>query len=261
MCLPSCDLSYFCSVSRGRNSPSINISIVISAGRPRVAFRKMSWNWFLTFISQSGWGLFLARRVFTHPTHETVLEVRGYSSSVQGLAQFLCDLIATLGKKQCANELFPLVTQVSPPHGDGWQMGMSSSFNRYVWRWEPPCLMCHVLDALLSVTSDQERFGWVDLGDADASMQLGWRLQVLDQPVWCSWISFFSLSVLCLLVHSLRCLQGSDTNSTQMLSPVLTALTCKAAQWAAAVAVPVLWVGRWSEEVISHTKSVTKQHS
>lgn len=148
MCLPSCDLSYFCSVSRGRNSPSINISIVISAGRPRVAFRKMSWNWFLTFISQSGWGLLLARRVFTHPTHETILEVRGYSLSAQGLAQFLCDLIATLGKKHCANELFPLVTQVSPPHGDGWQMGMSSSFNRYVWRWEPPCLMSHVLDAL-----------------------------------------------------------------------------------------------------------------
>lgn len=118
-CLPSCDLSYFCSVARGTNSPSINISIVISAGRPRVAFRKMSWNWFLTFISQSGWGLLLARRVFTRPTHETILEVRGYSSSAQGLAQFFCDLTATLGKKQCANELFPLVTQVSPRHRDG----------------------------------------------------------------------------------------------------------------------------------------------
>lgn len=78
-CLPSFDLSYFCCVPRGMSSPSINISIVISAGRPRVTFRKMSWNWFLTFISQSGWGLFLARRFFTHPTRETILKLKGYS--------------------------------------------------------------------------------------------------------------------------------------------------------------------------------------
>jgi len=80
-CLPGFDLSYFCCVPRGMNSPSINISIVISAGRPRVTFRKVSWNWFLTVISQSGWGPFLARRVFTHPTRETILKLKGYSVS------------------------------------------------------------------------------------------------------------------------------------------------------------------------------------
>lgn len=101
-CLPSFDLRYFCCVPRGMNSPSINISIVISAGRPRVTFRKMSWNWFLTFISQSGWGLFLARRVFIHPTRETILKLKGYSVSARGLAQFFCNLVASLGKKWCA---------------------------------------------------------------------------------------------------------------------------------------------------------------
>lgn len=101
-CLPSFDLSYFCCVPRGMNSPSINISIVISAGRLRVTFRKMNWNWFLTFISQSGWGLFLARRVFTHPSSETILKLKGYSVSAQGLAQIFCDLVTSPGKKLCA---------------------------------------------------------------------------------------------------------------------------------------------------------------
>lgn len=86
--LPSCDLSYFCSVPRGRNGPSINISVVISAGRPRVTFRKMSWNQFLTFISQSEWGPLLSRRVFIHPTRENILKWKGYSLSARGLAPF-----------------------------------------------------------------------------------------------------------------------------------------------------------------------------
>lgn len=73
---------------RGTNGPSINISIVISAGRPRVTFRKMSWKQFLTFISQSEWGLFLSRRVFAHPTRENILKWKGYSLSARGLALF-----------------------------------------------------------------------------------------------------------------------------------------------------------------------------
>lgn len=120
-CLPSFDLSYFCCVPRGMNNSSINISIVISAGRPRVTFRKMSWNWFLTFISQSGWGLFLARRVFTHPTRETILKLKGYSVSAQGLARllfFFGDLVASLGKKLCARgAIFSGHSIFLPPRG------------------------------------------------------------------------------------------------------------------------------------------------
>lgn len=130
-CLPSFDLSYFCCVPRGMNNPSINISIVISAGRLRVTFRKMSWNWFLTFISQSGWGLFLARRVFTHPVSETILKLKGYSVSAQGLAQFFCDWVASPGRKLCAGWAISSGHSIFlRPWGrlNGWQMGMSFRF-------------------------------------------------------------------------------------------------------------------------------------
>lgn len=124
-------LIYFCCVPRGMNNPSINISIVISAGRPRVTFRKMSWNWFLTFISQSGWGLFLARRVFTHPVSETILKLKGYSVSAQGLAQFFCDWVASPGRKLCAGWAISSGHSIFlRPRGrlNGWQMGMSFRF-------------------------------------------------------------------------------------------------------------------------------------
>lgn len=122
-CLPSFDLSYFCCVPRGMNSPSINISIVISAGRLRVTFRKMSWNWFLTFISQSGWGLFLARRVFTHPLSKTILKLRGYSVSAQGLAQIFCGLVRSPGRKLCAGWAISS-GQTEGGCLNGWQMEM-----------------------------------------------------------------------------------------------------------------------------------------
>lgn len=130
-CLPSFDLSYFCCVPRGMNRPSINISIVISAGRLRVTFRKMSWNWFLTFISQSGWGLFLARRVFTHPLSKTILKLKGYSVSAQGLVQVFCGLVTSPGRKLCAGWAISSGHSIFlQPRGclNGWQMGMSFRF-------------------------------------------------------------------------------------------------------------------------------------
>lgn len=213
-CLPSLDLSYFCCVPRGMNSPSINISIVISAGRPRVTFRKMSWNWFLTFISQSGWGLFLARRVFTHPTCETRLKLKGYSVSAWGLAQFFCDMIASLGKKGCARWAISLVTQFSFPYGDVWmadRWGWDSSFNRYARWWEPWCPMswalCHTGDLLLNLLPRKAPESWPEwcwCEDAAGMETVGTELAdvalLVLPPV-----------PVCPQLCSLQCVQGCDT--------------------------------------------------
>lgn len=218
-CLPSFDLSYFCCVPRGMNSPSINISIVISAGRPKVTFRKMSWNWFLTFISQSGWGLFLARRVFTHPTHETILKLKGYSVSAQGLAQFFLWLGSIPRQKAvCEVSYFLRSLNFSPTTGTfGWLRDgdklqvltpMQGGGSRGV-----PCptswAFCHVGDLLL-ILFLQERLWRADLSDAGVRMWQRWRLRVPNPPMWHSWSSLLSLSVPSWLVRSLQCLRGSD---------------------------------------------------
>lgn len=138
-CPPSLGLSYFCCLPRGMSSPSININVVISAGRPRVTSRKMSWNRFLTFISQSGWALFLARRVFTHPTHETILKLKGYLVSGQGLAQVLLGLGSIRRQKAgCKVNYFLWSFEFLPPMGafewlsDGDELQVLT----YAWRWE-----------------------------------------------------------------------------------------------------------------------------
>lgn len=226
-CLPSFDLSYFCCVPRGMNSPSINISIVISAGRLRVTFRKMSWNWFLTFISQSGWGLFLARRVFTHPLSKTILKLKGYSVSAQGLAQIFCGLVTSPGRSCVQGEPFPLATPFSSSHRDVWmadRWGWASGFNSYAWRWEVWCDMFHVLGAL-------PPRGWPPVGhpppwkalergpewcwSEDAAGICGTRLVDMTLSVFppvplCPEVTFMSFAVLLgLWHHCSRCFTSS----------------------------------------------------
>lgn len=218
-CLPSFDLSYFCCVPRGMNSPSINISIVISAGRLRVTFRKMSWNWLLTFISQSGWGLFLARRVFTHPLSEVILKLKGYSVSAQGLAQIFCELVTSPGRELCAG------WAISSGHSiflwlrwNGWQMGMS--FRVYhcmelgaVVSWE----LCHTGDLLL-VALQHKRLCREDLGDAGGRMQQGSNWLMWRSWSCCSCLSWSGFHVVCTA-------QGALTPLQQILYFIHNAIT------------------------------------
>lgn len=222
-CLPSFDLSYFCCVPRGMNSPSINISIVISAGRLRVTFRKMSWNWFLTFISQSGWGLFLAGRVSLIPWVKLCRNWKVIQCQRRVWLRFSVAWWHPQAESCVQGEPFPLVTPFSSTlewltHGGELQV------LKPAWRWELWCHLSHVLGALVTPRGHPPpwRLWRGALSDAGVRMQQG--SVAPNWLMWHSWSSLLSLSVLKWLLYLLQCC-GALIVLQQMLYFILNAVT------------------------------------